>query len=226
MSTILKKKVNIYPRGPITNVNPPIRVPVKGVLLPITDIRRCVLAGAKVEEVLPNKTLVKLTLQNYDQDNGGVITSVEQPDDISRKRATSKVPIKKQLTKEEMDNLKEKFNSLNNPLKDIISRTADEADEANKKKAAEPVPPVEEEPKKATEESNTTPQKYLTRRQLRKLREEQEAAAAKKAAEEQPIVDPKTVITNYTKTEPTPLADALKAVNAGEEVIVKDIEKL
>ena len=48
MSTILKKKVNVYPRGPITNVNPPIRVPVRNVLLPIADIRRCVLAGAKV----------------------------------------------------------------------------------------------------------------------------------------------------------------------------------
>ena len=225
MSTILKKKVNVYPRGPITNVNPPIRVPVRNVLLPIADIRRCVLAGAKVEEILPDKTVVKLNLHNYDQDNGGVITSVEQPDVAPKKPLAPKTPAKKQLTKEEMDKLKEKFNSPDNPLKEIISRTADEADEANKKKAAEPVPPVEEDPKKETEEETNTPQKYLTRRQLRKLREEQEAAAAKKATEEQPVID--TTITNdNTSTEATPLADALKAINAGEEVIVKDVAKL
>jgi len=66
----MKKKVNIYPRGPITSVNPPIRVPVKNITKDTKDIRKCIIAGAKVEECTPNGP-IELNLQNYDLDNGG-----------------------------------------------------------------------------------------------------------------------------------------------------------
>ena len=65
----MNKRVNIYPRGPITTVNPPIRVPVKNVTKDIKDIRRCIIAGAKVEEITKNGIVV-LNLQNYDLNNG------------------------------------------------------------------------------------------------------------------------------------------------------------
>ena len=67
----MKKRVNIYPRGPITSVNPPIRMAVKGVTKDVQDIRKCIIAGAKVEEVINNGTAVLLNLNNYDKDNGG-----------------------------------------------------------------------------------------------------------------------------------------------------------
>lgn len=65
----MNKRVNIYPRGPITTVNPPIRVPVKNVTKDIKDIRRCIIAGAKVEEITKDGIIV-LNLQNYDLNNG------------------------------------------------------------------------------------------------------------------------------------------------------------
>ena len=67
----MKKRVNIYPRGPITTVNPPIRSVVKAVTKDVSDIRKCILAGAKVEEVINNYISIELNLNNYDKDNGG-----------------------------------------------------------------------------------------------------------------------------------------------------------
>ena len=66
---MLTKKVNIFPRGAITATNPPIRSPQSGVVKDIKDIRYCILAGAKVEELLPEGKKVVLNLQNYDLDN-------------------------------------------------------------------------------------------------------------------------------------------------------------
>lgn len=68
----MNKRVNIYPRGPITTVNPPIRVPVKNVTKDIKDIRRCIIAGAKVEEITKDGIIV-LNLQNYDLNNGEAV---------------------------------------------------------------------------------------------------------------------------------------------------------
>ena len=65
----MNKRVNIYPRGPIVTENPPIRVPVKNVTKDIKDIRRCIIAGAKVEEITKDGIVV-LNLQNYDLNNG------------------------------------------------------------------------------------------------------------------------------------------------------------
>ena len=47
------KKVNIYPSTPIVSVTPPIRTTVKGATKKIETIRKCIIARAKVEEILP-----------------------------------------------------------------------------------------------------------------------------------------------------------------------------
>ena len=65
----MKKIVNVYPRGPITTLNPPIRTRVMGIKLKTEDIRKCIIENATVEEVLSDKRLVKLTFENYDKDN-------------------------------------------------------------------------------------------------------------------------------------------------------------
>lgn len=70
---VMKKRVNIYPRGPITTLDPPIRTVVKNVTKDISDIRKCIIAGATVEEVLNATTVVPLNLNNYDKDNGGIL---------------------------------------------------------------------------------------------------------------------------------------------------------
>ena len=63
------KKVNIYPSTPIVSVTPPIRTTVKGATKKIETIRKCIIARAKVEEVLPTGDTVILDLSNYDKDN-------------------------------------------------------------------------------------------------------------------------------------------------------------
>ena len=67
-----KKKVNIFPRRPI-NTDPPIRIPVKNVAKSISDIRKAIICGAKVEEVLPNGKTILLNLNNYDLDNSAKV---------------------------------------------------------------------------------------------------------------------------------------------------------
>ena len=73
------KKVNIYPRGPVTTTNPPIRGVVKGVTKPIQDIRKCIIAGAKVEEIFEGGKVVLLNLSNYDLDNSQQVKTVSAP---------------------------------------------------------------------------------------------------------------------------------------------------
>ena len=79
------KEVNVFPKyGPITTVNPPIRVAIKNALQSIENIRRCIAAGALVEEVLDGKNLV-LDFTNYDADNrsGQPVKTVEVKEEVA-----------------------------------------------------------------------------------------------------------------------------------------------
>ena len=63
------KVVNIYPSFPITTIKPAIYSSVKNVTKSTDEIRACIMAKARVEEVIDNKTIIKLDLSNYDRDN-------------------------------------------------------------------------------------------------------------------------------------------------------------
>lgn len=79
------KEVNVFPKyGPITTVNPPIRVAIKNALQSIENIRRCIAAGALVEEVLDGENLV-LDFTNYDADNrsGQPVKTVEVKEEVA-----------------------------------------------------------------------------------------------------------------------------------------------
>lgn len=79
------KEVNVFPKyGPITTVNPPIRVAIKNALQSIENIRRCIAAGALVEEVLDGENLV-LDFTNYDADNrsGQPVKPVEVKEEVA-----------------------------------------------------------------------------------------------------------------------------------------------
>jgi uncharacterized abhydrolase domain-containing protein DDB_G0269086 len=78
------KEVNVFPKyGPITTVNPPIRVAIKNALQSIENIRRCIAAGALVEEVLDGENLV-LDFTNYDADNrsGQPVKPIEVKEEV------------------------------------------------------------------------------------------------------------------------------------------------
>ena len=69
----MTKLVNIYPNGPITTINPPIRTALTKFSMDVADIRKCLLANAYVEEILNGSKTIQLTFENYDKDNDPVI---------------------------------------------------------------------------------------------------------------------------------------------------------
>lgn len=81
----MKKRVNIYPRFPITSTNPPIRGVVKNVTKDVSDIRKCIIAGAKVEEIGPNNEVILLNLRNYDMDTFYSKTALEEVIPVNNK---------------------------------------------------------------------------------------------------------------------------------------------
>lgn len=80
---IMDKKVNIYPRKPITNVVPPIRCVCYDVTKPIGIIETCLLNGATVEEILPSGEIIELNLSNYDKDNSIPVVEKEDIDIVN-----------------------------------------------------------------------------------------------------------------------------------------------
>lgn len=66
------KRVNIYPREPITSTNPPIRGNIIATTTLLSDIKECLINNAIVEEVLPDGTTIPLTLENYNTSNSNV----------------------------------------------------------------------------------------------------------------------------------------------------------
>ena len=65
----MNKKVNIYPKYPITTITPAIRTVSLGVTRPVEDIRKCIIARAIVDEVLSDGTTVRLTMNNFNKNN-------------------------------------------------------------------------------------------------------------------------------------------------------------
>lgn len=65
----MTKRVNIYPSTPILSVIPIIRGVVKSATKDTDTIRKCIIARAKVEEILPDGTCIVLDLNNYNKDN-------------------------------------------------------------------------------------------------------------------------------------------------------------
>ena len=66
---MLAKKVNIYPTMPITTLNPVIRTMTKNTIKTVDEIKQCINARARVEEILIDGSILVLNLSNYDKNN-------------------------------------------------------------------------------------------------------------------------------------------------------------
>ena len=68
------KLVNVYTRSPIRSMSGlPIRSSTRSIKLSISDIHACIIAKAKVEEVLIDGSVLILNLANYNKDNNADI---------------------------------------------------------------------------------------------------------------------------------------------------------
>lgn len=63
------KKVNVYPVLPILTIRNAIYHTALNIDLSVGDIRNCIYARAKVEEILPDGSLLVLNLKNYNKCN-------------------------------------------------------------------------------------------------------------------------------------------------------------
>ena len=108
------KEVNVFPKyGPITTVNPPIRVAIKNALQSIENIRRCIAAGALVEEVLDGENLV-LDFTNYDADNrsGQPVKPVEVKEEVVvEDKVEEAAPVVEEPKEEETEDAAEEENT-------------------------------------------------------------------------------------------------------------------
>ena len=195
----MNKRVNIYPRGPITTVNPPIRVPVKNVTKDIKDIRRCIIAGAKVEEITKDGIVV-LNLQNYDLNNGEA--AEEKPAYVDSMKPPIRVT--SESGKKTMDNAKkfkedeahiEKVIEIHGEDMRAIEKREAEIREAHVEDENEPIEGViiDDELLNSTDTNvtetanNTTPKDtYVSKRQRRKALK---AERLKKAAESAEVIE-------------------------------------
>lgn len=93
----MNKKVNIYPTKTIFALNPPIRSAVTNVTKPVEDIRACLIARAKVEEILPNGEKVNLNLTNFDKDNSKTEPVTVAPVEALSEPVIEEVPVVKEV---------------------------------------------------------------------------------------------------------------------------------
>ena len=194
----MNKRVNIYPRGPITTVNPPIRVPVKNVTKDIKDIRRCIIAGAKVEEITKDGIVV-LNLQNYDLNNGEA--AEEKPTYVDSMK--NPIRVTSESGKKTMDNAKkfkedeahiEKIMKIHGEDMRAIEKREEEIREAHVEDENEPIEGViiddellNSTDTNATETATTPKDTYVSKRQRRKALKA--AEKLKKAAESAEVIE-------------------------------------
>ena len=66
----MTKRVNIQTVTAVRTITPPISGSYRNVIMSTGDILKCLCRRAKVEEILPDGTTVKLNMSNYYLDNG------------------------------------------------------------------------------------------------------------------------------------------------------------
>ena len=200
------KKVNIFPRRAITTVNPPIRIAQYNITKSIKDIRMCIVAGAKVEEVFPDGRTVILNLNNYDLDNSKSILSNTESKPMpninvsgavkanAKKVAFSSpanvvipnVPVQKQSSpspETKSDTPIEKT-SVEEPKEEIIEQLSTSEDITENDTTPETTVYPEEKAEDSHDDTAEKIEQHLTRRQRRALERAKAEEAANKANED------------------------------------------
>ena len=184
----MKKRVNIYPRGPVTTTNPPIRMPVINGTKDIKDIRRCIIAGARVEEICRDGRKVELNLNNYCLDNDTI-----HNDEEAVKVQLNNIMDQVKKDKEKMASEAPVEESKPEPVvEELVIEAVEEPAPVEEPIVEEETPVVEEEvPAEEPKAEETASHQHLTRKQRRALKAAEAKATtatvepAKEEAEEQ-----------------------------------------
>lgn len=131
MALTRTKRVNIQANIPVRNINPPIFGSLRDVVMSTGDILKCISRHARVEEILPDGSTVKLNFSNYYTDNGAGLYSGQEVKE-EKPAETNKVP---KMIKTEVDHLDGKEETDENP--DIPTDTNTEEGETNEETSVE-----------------------------------------------------------------------------------------
>ena len=97
-NTTMVKKVNVVAKLPIRTMTPVLFGEHKGISMSPANIFKCLIHRAIVDEVLPDGTLVRLDMTNYNQDNSKKMApKVLEKDAL--KNAVEVAPVVKSATK-------------------------------------------------------------------------------------------------------------------------------
>ena len=97
----MKKRVNVYAVVPVTTLKFPIAGNVRDIVLSVEEIRSCLFAKAKVEEILDSGKTVKLDFRNYDKKNTVPTSDVVTNQPLHRVVLPEEAIAKNQAEKEE-----------------------------------------------------------------------------------------------------------------------------
>ena len=150
----MTKLVNIYPNGPITTINPPIRIRLNRISMDITDIRKCLIAKAYVEEILDGNKTIPLTFENYDKDNDDAKDAKEEPKMVPVNHDNKDFKPEPKTETPDLNKVIKLYDTVT-PVDEIIKNdTIDEVnkEDSNEEKKEEATNPVESDVN--TEDSN------------------------------------------------------------------------
>lgn len=131
----MTKLVNIYPNGPITTINPPIRIRLNRISMDITDIRKCLIAKAYVEEILDGNKTIPLTFENYDKDNDDAKDAKEEPKMVPVNHDNKDFKPEPKTETPDLNKVIKLYDTVVAPVDEIIKN--DSTDEVNKEDSNE-----------------------------------------------------------------------------------------
>ena len=141
--TMKSKLVNIHPTMPIFTIAPPITGVVQSQKMNIGDIEKCLLGRAVVEEILPDKSTIQLSLINYKEDFVGAYENSKAKVNAEAKAVQEKKAVEEAAKKEAERLAREKAEQERLAAEREAKQKAEE-----EKKAAEAAKAAEESAKK------------------------------------------------------------------------------
>ena len=123
------KKVDIYPKRPITTVNPPIRGAWLSVIKSVEEIKLCLEAEACVYEILPDGSSIELNLDNYNIDNYIEIDENEEEETSDDEDDDSSNTIENNESDDNEDIIEEENNESDDDSSDTIENNESDDNE-------------------------------------------------------------------------------------------------
>lgn len=123
----MTKRVNVYAQVAVRNVTPPIHGTCKDIIMTTGDILKCLCKRARVEEIMPDGSIVRLNMRNYYTDNGaGLDASKSVTKEVKKveEPARFKVPVAPKAQVVETKTFEEPKNEvvIDNPQTDFASK--------------------------------------------------------------------------------------------------------